>query len=177
MCSSDLDYLDSPDAASWVLGTNFTIEAWVYFTSTSGIQQFITQRTSPSSAWQFLYNYPNSGDLTFKFEDGNVAINRTWSPTVGQWYHIAVTRSGNTWYLFVNGVQLGATASNSTSFPDISATVRVGANQNSTAEYFVGYMADLRVVKSSVYTANFTAPTSPLTAIRDRNSTRLNSSH
>ena len=159
------DYLSIPDNDSWVLGSNFTIECWVYFTSTSGIQQFINQRASSASCWQFLYNFPNSGDLTFKFEDGNVAINRTWSPTVGQWYHIAVTRSSNTWYLFVNGTQLGSTATNSTSFPNIAATVWVGTLQNPTGESFVGYMTDLRVVKSSVYTANFTPPSAPLTSI------------
>ena len=159
------DYLSIPDNDSWVLGNNFTIECWVYFTSTSGIQQLINQRASSASCWQFLYNFPNSGDLTFKFEDGNVAINRTWSPTVGQWYHIAVTRSSNTWYLFANGTQLGSTATNSTSFPNIPATVWVGTLQNPTGESFNGYMTDLRVVKSSVYTANFTPPTAPLTAI------------
>jgi hypothetical protein len=159
------DYLNVPDNDSWALGNNFTIECWVYFTTTSGIQQFINQRASPSDAWQFLYNYPNSGDLTFKFADGNVAINRTWSPTVGQWYHIAVTRSSNTWYLFANGVQLGATATNSTTFPNIAASVWVGTLQNPTAESFVGYMCDMRVVKSSVYTSAFTPPTAPLTAV------------
>jgi hypothetical protein len=159
------DYLSIPDNDSWVLGNNFTIECWLYFTTTSGIQQFINQRASSASCWQFLYNFPNSGDLTFKFEDGNVAINRTWSPTVGQWYHIAVTRSSNTWYLFVNGTQLGSTATNSTSFPNIPATIWVGTLQNPTGESFNGYMTDLRVVKSSVYTANFTPPTVPLTAI------------
>jgi hypothetical protein len=103
--------------------------------------------------------------LTFKFADGNVAINRTWSPTVGQWYHIAVTRSSSTWYLFANGVQLGATATNSTTFPNIAASVWVGTLQNPTAESFVGYMCDMRVVKSSVYTSAFTPPTAPVTAV------------
>ena len=159
------DYLSVPDNDSWALGNNFTIECWVYFTTTSGIQQFINQRASSSDAWQFLYNYPNSGDLTFKFADGNVAINKPWSPTVGQWYHIAVTRSSSTWYLFANGVQLGATATNSTTFPNIAASVWVGTLQNPTAESFVGYMCDMRVVKSSVYTTAFTPPTAPLTAI------------
>jgi hypothetical protein len=67
--------------------------------------------------------------------------------------------------LFANGVQLGATATNSTTFPNIAASVWVGTLQNPTAESFVGYMCDMRVVKSSVYTSAFTPPTAPVTAV------------
>ena len=170
MCSSDLnyfdgsgDYLSIADSALWILGNNFTIECWVYFTSISGIQQFVTQRVDLSNCWQFLYNYPNSGDLTFKFADSNIVINRTWNPTISTWYHVSVCRNGSTWYLFVNGTQLGATATNSTSFPDLGAALEIGRIPG--GEYFAGYMSNLRIVTSSLYTSNFTPSTTPLTAV------------
>jgi hypothetical protein len=159
------DWLTIPDSDEFILGNNFTIECWVQFTSLSGIQQFVTQRLNTTDCWQFLYNWPTAGNLTFKFADANVVINRAWTPTLGQWYHIAVTRDGNTWYLFSNGTQLGASATNSTSFPNIGAAVAIGALSPAGSELFVGYMSGLRIVKSSLYTSSFTPPTAPLTAI------------
>ena len=86
----------------------------------------------------------------------------TNTANTNQWYHVAVTRSGTTARLFIDGV-LNASATDSTSIPD--SGLFVGSYKGTTAYYF-GYMSNLRIVKgTAVYTANFTPPTSPLTAI------------
>ncbi|NDB59171.1 hypothetical protein EB001_12065 [bacterium] len=88
---------------------------------------------------------------------------------LNKWNHVAVYRSGSSWYIAINGnVQLMATSSNSVI--DNSGPFIIGGNSNATSAVGVpitGRMSNLRyVVGSSVYGAsNFTPPTSALTAI------------
>jgi hypothetical protein len=72
------------------------------------------------------------------------------------WTHVAVTRSGSTFRLFINGTEV-ATYSNAGSVN--SGPLNIGSS-------YAGYISDSRTVKgSAVYTSNFTPPTAPLTAI------------
>ena len=86
-----------------------------------------------------------------------------------QWNHVAVYRSGSSWYIAVNGsVQNVATSSNSVI--DNSGPFIIGGYSDASSQKgypITGRMSNLRyVVGSSVYGAsNFTPPTSALTAI------------
>lgn len=73
------------------------------------------------------------------------------------WYHFAVTRSGTTLRLFVDGVKAATDFTSSTNYA--TNTVNVGANSAGT-EIFTGYIDDLRTtIGVARYTANFTPPT------------------
>jgi hypothetical protein len=87
----------------------------------------------------------------------------TVSPSLlGRWAHIAVTRSGTSMRLFIDGA-LATTVSDSTNFA--SATSRIGAESGSLIEPFAGHISNLRIVTgAAVYTAAFT-PAGPLTSI------------
>ena len=83
---------------------------------------------------------------------------------------MALVRSGTTLTLYQNGVSVGS-ATNSTNF---NSTAPLGIGATATAPGgggvgsfpIVGYLSGLRIVKgTAVYTANFTPPTAPLTAI------------
>jgi hypothetical protein len=77
---------------------------------------------------------------------------------------LAITRSGNTFTFWVNGVSAG-TNSTSSSVATSSRNLQVAWNGNST-QFFTGYISNFRVVKgTAVYTTNFTPSTAPLTAI------------
>jgi hypothetical protein len=78
---------------------------------------------------------------------------------------VAIVRNGNTHTFYVNGVANGSPATVSYSAPAPQSNIYVGKS-DLFAEYMNGYISNLRVVKgTAVYTANFTPPTSPLTAI------------
>ena len=76
-------------------------------------------------------------------------------------FHVAVTRSGTTVRLFVNGVVEATATGNSTNFNE-SLTLYIGAETGNSL-YLNGYIDDLRITKGYArYTSNFTAPTSAL---------------
>lgn len=151
------DYLSVTTDTSFNLGTgDFTVEAWVNFNSQAGAI------ISTYGGWWLQYRSDYSG---FCFGVGDTfTLVRTWTWTVNQWVHVAVTRSGTSLRMFINGVQQGATATDSTNFT-VGSTLYCGA-LFSGFNHLNGYISNARVVKgSAVYTSDFTPSTTPLTAI------------
>jgi hypothetical protein len=169
-------YLTSPFSSNLNLGSsNFTIEAWVYFNS------------FPSNDFCTIYSYANSNGLprlSFYFDtrssqsspglrfsvvdasnstlvDFNGGGTSGWN--INSWYHIAITRSTNTWTLYRNGISVGTTT-NSSSIPAVTNNgVSIG-KESGVSNLFNGYVGNLRVVKgTAVYTGAFTPPSGPLT--------------
>jgi hypothetical protein len=82
---------------------------------------------------------------------------------LNQWFHIAVTRNGNSYRIFLNGVQVGTTVTDSNSIPASAYRITDSATSGNNV---TGYISNLRLVTgTAVYTSNFTPPTSPVTAI------------
>jgi hypothetical protein len=156
------DYLGCGSNNAFAMGTgDFTWEAWIYFGSGSSYRQIFSTRPSngASSAEGSLAVNPSNG-LTW-WTSGFI-IDYTTSIGVNQWVHVAISRSGTTLRVFANGVQVGS-ATNSENLTGNGFTI--GANGNGS-EAFNGYISNVRVVKgTAVYTAAFTPPTSPVTAI------------
>lgn len=69
--------------------------------------------------------------------------------------------------MFLNGVQEGSTYSDSTTYLNGASRPIIGANGvNTIYDNYNGYISNLRALKgTAIYTANFTPPTAPLTAI------------
>ena len=86
----------------------------------------------------------------------------SYAEQIGQWVHLAVTRgSSNDYRVFINGVQIGTTVTDSNAIPD-STTYYIGQN-GALARPFNGYITDLRITRGYArYTATFTPPTGPL---------------
>jgi hypothetical protein len=81
------------------------------------------------------------------------------------WYHIAVTRSGTTDRLFVNGVEVDSfTHTTAPNWPNLTADgdCYIGGSWDGPSGQYLGYIDDLRIVKAALYTANFTPPTAQL---------------
>ena len=150
------DYLQAPISPNNdVANGNFTIEAWIYPTSTTGGSEKTIVSTYTNGYIFYIRN--SDGRLQFdKYGVGTIITGST-AITANVWTYVAVTRSGNTWYIFINGTQ-DATATSSTTFSNTS-TLRV-ADSGSGTQTFYGYIDDLRITKGLArYTANFTLPT------------------
>jgi hypothetical protein len=161
------DYLETPSNAAFTLGSSgdFTVECWVYATATPGnYAAFMTTWSDANT------NYTNRWfigvhDSKIKwFNDaGASAIANASNIQLNTWLHVAVARSGSTITLYINGTAIG-TQTTSQSYTT-QGTVKLGYS-GTGGNYFSGYISNARVVKgTAVYTANFTPPTAPLTAI------------
>ena len=160
------DYLTIPANTAFNFGTgNFTIEAWIYTTS-SATQRIISYATGSSLPYEFLL--VNSGSNVYlDFYDGTTD-NSSGSNYVTQnaWVHVAVTRSGTTVYLFINGVVVGTYTGNSKNLTSTGA-LYIGTYKPSPTNYFSGYIDDLRITSGIArYTATFTPPTASFTDIQ-----------
>ena len=144
----------------YTFGTGaFTVEFWLYLNSTSGVQICIDFRPLATNGPQIIL-FTNTGVLTFQASSTIRITGSTLS--TGQWYHIALARSGTDTKLFLNGTQTGSTYSSDTTSYTVGANRPVmGADgANLSLNNLNGYLQDIRITKGYArYTANFTAPT------------------
>lgn len=159
------------------LGTgDFTVECWVnlfalptsntWTTSAGGYQAIFS--TGPSNSATGSQLYIGTTNILFDVvSDGSGPINVAHGMSPGVWYHIALSRSGNTFRLFKNGVLLQS-GTDSNSMPTgygwgVGRGEPVGSWNGG---WVYGYLSNFRLVKgTALYTAAFTPPTSPLTAV------------
>ena len=159
------DYLSFPVSANYDLPADFTIEAWVHATGARTTSDAIASRwVSGNRIW--LLTYDNVNKWSFAVNNSSLI---TYNSTIAYntWYHIAVTRSGTTVTMWLNGVSVG-TATSSYNFTSATQPLFIGRNGDSTdgSQDWLGYISNFRIVKgTALYTSNFTPPTAPLTAI------------
>jgi hypothetical protein len=165
------DYLTFPNNTVFNFSTgDFTVECWLYRTGTGSgtniYESLIGGNESTPNYWNLYVNSSNNTIVWY----GNDNTLRSTSNTITNnfWNHVAVSRSGSTLKIFINGVQ-GYSATVTTSYSLGSAGGRIGYDGPSTStgnKYFNGYISNARVVKgTAVYTSNFTPSATPLTAI------------
>lgn len=158
------DWLDVAASSAFAFGTgDFTMEYWVYPVSFSTSPSVLDTRANNSSTTGYLEFFSTAGKLNL-YIAASIVYTSTATVSTGAWTHIAVTRSGTSLRVFINGTQDGSTVTNSTNFTDTSC--RVGANVEPSPGSLNGYLSNVRILKgTALYTSNFTPPTSPLTAI------------
>ena len=166
------DYLSVPDDVAFTMGAgDFALEAWVYVTATSGSQVIFGTSNSAGSAgsMSFVLQAQNSSGfpaVVVGYAGALYSATSSEALTKNQWNHIAGVRNGATVSIYVNGVSRGTLNMGTLAITDSTDIVGIGRNGNFNGEYLTGYIASARIVKgSAVYTADFTLPTAPLTAI------------
>jgi hypothetical protein len=170
------DYLTVPDNTALDLGSSdFTIECWFYPTGGAGTYRAIAAKSDRDTAGgegTFVIQLSNTEKVSMFFSTGgsgwDIEQIGSTSVSLNTWNHVAATRSGNTFRLFLNG-NLEATATSSITLSNNSEVMTVGClgyTSGSFVSLFYGYISSLRILKGTAqYTATFTPPTSPLTAI------------
>jgi hypothetical protein len=155
------DYVTSSSSADFAFGTgNFTFEGWFY-RSVGSVQVSLFDFRSvatQNAPWLFI----TSGGTLAYYVHGATRISGAGGITPGSWHHVAVSRSGTSTKMFVNGSQIGSTWTDNTDY--IQSPLTIGARYTGAIEFFNGYVDDVRIIKgAALYTGTFTAPTAQLT--------------
>ncbi len=164
------DYLYTPPSAGFdLIGSNFTAEAWIYPLSynVTGTRIFagggggVTWNSTSGIHW--LVQFDGNGKLAFEYWNGSTAVG--WSTAAGAplstWSHVAISISGSTVYMAVNGVVesfpvTGITRPSST--PAVAIATLYGENGGGGYAY-QGYMDEVRITKGVArYISNFNVP-------------------
>lgn len=172
--SSDWLQISNNAALDFATG-DYTLEMWVNFrrnpTSWENGMVLLSKGNDQNGGWAISYGVDGAAPGGFSISINSNASSQikasfASTPVVGTWYHVAFTRSGTSGKAFINGVEAGTRTG--TDYPSASSNdLRIGRMQRDDYPYWTdGYISNLRLVKgTALYTANFTPPTSALTAV------------
>ncbi|HLK60893.1 MAG TPA: LamG domain-containing protein, partial [Chthonomonadaceae bacterium] len=129
------NYVSVPDSSLWNFGSkDFTIEFWVNFDTPQGGSTghpsaiFVGVDEGPGSRNKWFFAL-GGGNLEFHINSPTLGAQFfplvPFAPTVGQWYHLAIVRSGFTYTIFINGAAAGS-ATNKNVIPSPNAPLTIG---------------------------------------------------
>ena len=176
------DYIDAGGSSlrSVCDSGDFALEFWFYQDSRSSWASLITNYGTNSGGWAVYINNSSPNQVYWWHHNGSGFLYINYSQgtrttiTLDTWHHLAITRSGNTWRLFLNGIQEDTitdsnniTASNGA----VHSGLRLGTINAGLDYPLHGYIDDVRITNGDArYTSNFTPPTTAhLTSAGDVN--------
>lgn len=132
---------------------NFTISAWVMFSSNDGLggkSQIITIGNNTAANGNRIYFQVIGGNLSFNFRGINTVTGTSINNS--QWRHVVVRYNGTHTQLFIDSVgnRLAATNANNSISNGIT---NIGMIDNSTTGVFTGGIDEIRVYNSSLVKA------------------------
>ena len=165
--SQSLEWTDVP---AWHTDGDFAFDAWVrfaalpadgfYSTLYSWVESgafnnytvFLLKRTGASYYLSYTAKIGGSTVVTF---DREVTV------SADTWYHVAISRSGDDYRVFLDGTQAGSTETDSSAITEFTGRFTLGELYRTSATgYLNGYLDEVRLsVGASRYTGTFTAPT------------------
>ena len=158
------DYIDVGSSDATQLGSgDFTVEFWIKTSDTS------CNIANPDSAtgsgyWGLLVQ---SGDL--RWNDSYNVSNKWVVDGAGilddAWHHVAIVRNSGTFAVYYDGTSQSVQSGSFSDATDYSGSdgLRIGSGN---LGYFKGFISNFRSVNgTAVYTSNYSAPSTPLTAI------------
>lgn len=133
---------------------SFTVELWIYPTATSIAMMSASAYAVPaqSSGWVFGINANNS--LYWNYNGVAIVTSAASAIKTNVWQHVAYVRNGTSAVLYVNGVSV-ASGTDSNTYLSTWNGWAIGVI-NGAASIYNGYMSQIRVSKSAVYTTAFT---------------------
>ena len=148
---------------------DFTIEGWFNSSGSGTVRALFDTRSSDNfSTGLFVGINSNDNLYTYGFPSGTGVANYKITKE-REWNHFAVVRNGSSGYVFLNGVKVsGSINTGSSNYTDAGGTVGQPSTTFNISLYrFKGYISNLRVVKTALYTADFIPPTYKLKPIEN----------
>lgn len=151
-----------PASTDFDIVGDFTIEMFVKFSNLSGNIRPYSFGAYPIAANAVSFE---SGTMYFWANSGSRSFG-SFTPNIGQWYHVCIMRFSGDIYLFIDGARIAVYL-----YPDpipsqgLPLTIGNGNEANSSLN---GLISNFRWTSSALYdTVSFTPPSSPLTDLSD----------
>lgn len=151
-----------PASTDFDIVGDFTIEMFVKFSNLSGNIRPYSFGAYPIAANAVSFE---SGTMYFWANSGSRSFG-SFTPNIGQWYHVCIMRFSGDIYLFIDGARIAVYL-----YPDpipsqgLPLTIGNGNEANSSLN---GLISNFRWTSSALYdTVSFTPPSSPLTDLPD----------
>lgn len=160
------DYLSVPDNTMFTMGSgDFTVEAWVNTGSVTATSYVLGQVDSAFvTATASFFIQISGGNIIGYVASGSTFYGALGALPINTWTHVAFVRQGGTLRLYLNGVQTGTNATISTlSINDSAQVLSIGRNGTWNAEYFRGYLSDIKITKGTALYPNGTTFSVPKT--------------
>lgn len=146
---------------------DYTIEFWVYPTASTRQDWVNVLNTANNYRTAVYYTGTQIQYLagTTSAATGKIAYTIAGASLNNAWHHLALSRVSGSSRLFLDGVQIGSTYSDTLNFSDTSMVFYAGRDPGAGTTYMSGNLSNIRVVKGvGVYTGTFAVPNTPLTA-------------
>ena len=141
---------------------DFTIAAWVWWDASRNYARIFDFGNGEQ---HYMMLTPRTGHGVMRFAIttnhgiGEVAVESTAALPTGQWVHVAVTLSGSTGSLYVNGALVGSNAAVHHAPFRLGATSQnwIGRSPYGVDPYFNGKIDDFRIYRGALGAAEVTA--------------------
>ena len=174
--STNNEYIYMANNPAFLFGAgDYTVELWIY--PLARIDSFVagvwSQLSPGKQAWG-IFTDPD-GSIRIVVDPQDTEVNRASTVYFANaWNHIAITRSGTTFRLFVNGKLVNTGALTGWTMQAGTGQLDIGNLHDHGALGMRGYISDVRVVKgAALYSTDFTVPVAPVTAV-DKTTVLLN---
>ena len=156
--SGGANYFTAPNNTALDLSTgDFTIECWFYptsFSSTSALIFRYNGNYATGNDFQYGISVGTSGAVTVRPYQGvtDFSIN-AGTAVLNSWNHIALVRTGNTFWGFVNGNRSASSQTITGALNNSTWATTIGATLSGTLgnTYANGYISNLRIQKEGRY--------------------------
>ncbi|MDB6070208.1 MAG: hypothetical protein JWL81_1379 [Verrucomicrobiales bacterium] len=138
--------------------TDFTFAAWVFWNGGANWQR-IVDLGDGTQKHLFLTPKSGSGNLRFTIKNGGgeQQLNSTAALPVGVWTHVAVTLSGDTGKLFVNGAVVNTSTSITINPGDLGTRLNYLGKSQFADPLFSGILEDVRIHNTALTDAQVAA--------------------
>ena len=161
--SGALQISNENDALTFGTG-DFTIEFWFYANRVGVVQSLYDGRGTGAGSNTAVYiRLSDSNNIQF-FTTNAFRITGSTTIIKNAWHHVALTRTGSTHTLYVNGSSDGTYSNSGMDYiGPVNSFAIIGSDDNRDGRYGLnGFVSNLRVAKELIYSAAFSVPTTAL---------------
>jgi uncharacterized repeat protein (TIGR03803 family) len=151
-------YISVPDNPAWGFGTNaFSIDLWANYSALGGSPAFLANDEGGGSTYKWIFWLNGSTlQLHVNTPSGGATYigSASFSPTLGQWYHIALTRNATNFLFYINGSLVSSNAS-AVVIPTPNAPLTIGQAEGSFN--FSGLLDEIQIYNRALSPAEIQA--------------------